>query len=636
MIKSLKERIFRLSLKGQQTNANYLPQSLRTFLRSVGGGSEWEYQFLRGLLWRNRFFILISLCTNLSSVAFEVFSLTLIFLAIQIITSDASNLGNDVPIQIVTVLQKIPIFQSLAGLFFGLVVLAVIAQVLRSLFQFLGDVVFAFIIGHMENEVRTDLVEQYFSIDYPDISNYKIGDLAIYPSHVQNLGRILASTNRFVIESLLLIAYVGYLMWLSWQISLVGILFIVVVSLLLQRVRVKIKIASQRQLDAMVNYQELITEFLEGVRTIHVFDRKTYTHLRIRPVIDFTVLARRSAYIWVAVSKPLIEVVGVIGIAVFLFFGFRQYTLLGESVVPVLVTFLAVLYRLIPRAATLNNTAGQISRQWPFVTRLALFLQKEDKSYVFTAGNRFVAFDQTIEFQNVNFYYPETDKLALENFSLKIQKGESIAFVGPSGSGKSTIVNLLMGLYKVSSGELLVDGQRLTSLNLTDWKSQVGIVDQDTFVFNDTVSSNIRFGNLEASDDDVIEAAKIGNAHEFVAALPNGYNTQIGNRGQRLSGGQRQRLAIARAIVRNPSILIFDEATSALDSQSERLIQESVQSLRADRTILMVAHRLSTVTWADKIIVLQNGKIVEAGRHAELLKDGALYAKFWHAQEEKS
>jgi len=239
-------------------------------------------------------------------------------------------------------------------------------------------------------------------------------------------------------------------------------------------------------------------------------------------------------------------------------------------------------------------------------------------------------FNESVEYRNVEFNYGD-DKV-LDGVSFSLDKGKIIALVGPSGSGKSTIVDLLPRFYDVIGGQILIDGKDIRDVKLQDLRSHMGIVTQESILFNDTIFNNIAFNKTDATEEEVIAAAKVANAHEFIMETPNGYQTMIGDRGSRLSGGQRQRLNIARAILKNPAILILDEATSALDTESEKLVQEALTNLMRNRTSIVIAHRLSTIQHADEILVLQKGKVVERGTHDQLLLTSGLYAKLTQMQ----
>ena len=234
-----------------------------------------------------------------------------------------------------------------------------------------------------------------------------------------------------------------------------------------------------------------------------------------------------------------------------------------------------------------------------------------------------------MSFQKVNFAYPQTNILALKDINLFIPKGKTTALVGPSGAGKSTLIKLFCRYYEPTSGTIDVDGDVLTQLNLGDWRDRIAIVSQDIHIFSDTVRQNIAYGKLHATDEDVVAAAKQANAHEFICQLPRGYDTPVGDRGVRLSGGQRQRIALARAIVRNPEILILDEATNALDTLSEYVIQQALQIFGRDRTMIIVAHRLSTIEQADQIVVIEAGRIAEQGTLSELLTQAGLFKQLY-------
>jgi len=240
-------------------------------------------------------------------------------------------------------------------------------------------------------------------------------------------------------------------------------------------------------------------------------------------------------------------------------------------------------------------------------------------------------FYSEIVFENATFHYPEKQDV-LKNINLKIKAGEIVAVVGPSGSGKTSLANLLLRFYDPNSGKVLIDGHDAKDLTLASLRSQIGIVTQEVMLFNETLKYNISFGNKEATDEQIVSAAKVANAHQFISRMPGGYDTQIGERGVKLSGGERQRIAIARAILKNPPILILDEATSALDAESEKLVQEAIEHLMEHRTVLMIAHRLSTVKKADRIVVIDKGEIVEEGTHDKLIANEGVYSKLHNLQ----
>lgn len=330
-------------------------------------------------------------------------------------------------------------------------------------------------------------------------------------------------------------------------------------------------------------------------------------------------------------ASPLSEFLG-IGVSVFvIWYGGRLILSPGSSMdAAIFISYIAIFSQMINPIKALSTAAYNIQKGAASVERIEQILNAEE---VITQKENAIAireFNEKIEYRNVSFKYQQDE--VLTDINLTVEKGRMIALVGASGSGKSTMVDLLPRFYDVTKGEILIDNIPIKDLVITDLRALMGIVSQETILFNGTVFDNIAFSMTNVSLDEVIAAAKVANAHDFIMQMPDGYQTNIGDRGIKMSGGQRQRLSIARAVLKNPPVLILDEATSALDTESERLVQEALVNLMKNRTSVVIAHRLSTVQFADEIVVLQNGRIVERGTHNVLLGKAGVYKRLHDLQ----
>jgi len=376
----------------------------------------------------------------------------------------------------------------------------------------------------------------------------------------------------------------------------------------------------------------MIEETIGGLRVLKAFnaidsanekfieENSTYTRLMTR------MLRKRD------LASPLSEYLGAMVLVTVLWFGGR-IVLVPDSPLDAatFIVYLGIFSQLIPPAKALTTSVYNVQKGAASVERIEHILNADEVILEKQNAKTIGEFKSEIEFKNVNFAYNQVgsngDTVVLQNIDLKVLKGKTIALVGPSGAGKTTLVNLLPRFYDVDSGEIVLDGSSIKDLVISDVRGLMGIVTQESILFNDSVFNNISLGKQDATLEEIQAAAKIANAHEFIMGLDQGYDTNIGDRGTKLSGGQQQRLSIARAILINPPILLLDEATSSLDTESERLVQDALEKLMENRTSIVIAHRLSTIKNADEIIVLDKGRIVERGSHSELLKLKGVYKK---------
>jgi subfamily B ATP-binding cassette protein MsbA len=375
------------------------------------------------------------------------------------------------------------------------------------------------------------------------------------------------------------------------------------------------------------NIASMYEESISGLRVIKSFSAIDFFQGKFEARNRKYTRLTNSIIRLVELTAPLAEVLISISLMALILVGSMLILKDGSLSAGSLILFVVVFARLVPPFQTAIKSYGYIQRGLVSARRVFETLESEEKIVEKDNALPIKDFQNSIQFQEVNFAYESDD--VLHNISLEIKKGETIALVGNSGGGKSTIVNLLLRFYDIQNGQLLIDGKNIQDYIISDVRQLYGVVSQDVLLFNDTIFNNICFGKEAISEERVIEAARIANAHDFIQEMPDGYQTLVGDRGMKLSGGQKQRISIARAILNNPPILLLDEATSALDSQSEQAVQQALNNVMRGRTAIIIAHRLSTVQNADRIVVLQNGSIVEEGRHEELLgKQGVYYKNY--------
>lgn len=483
-------------------------------------------------------------------------------------------------------------------------------------------------------DMRVQIYDKILSLPLGFFSQERKGDIiARISGDVQEVENSISSTIEMLIKNpILILIYLGVLCRMSWELTLFTVLFapamIGVMSLIGRKLKAQSTEAQRYWSDTMSQVEET----LGGLRIIKAFLAEKKMSSRFGAITE----AMRSKNTRVAIRQssahPVSELLGSVMIAIVLWFG--GTLILGDHAVidaPSFMAYMAILYSVIQPIKDLSKAAYSIPKGLASMDRINVILDAENNIAEPSSPVSLKSFEKSIEFRNVHFRY-ESGREVLHGIDLTIPKGHNVAIVGASGAGKSTLADLIPRFYDPDEGSISIDGIDIRDVSTRDLRALMGNVNQDPILFNDTIFNNIAFGVENATMEQVVAAAKIANAHEFIITKPEGYDTCIGDRGVMLSGGQRQRISIARAILKNPPILILDEATASLDTESERMVQDALDYLMSNRTTISIAHRLSTVKKADEIIVMNEGLIVERGRHDELIELDGYYRKLYEMQ----
>lgn len=435
---------------------------------------------------------------------------------------------------------------------------------------------------------------------------------------------------ELVTESSILIGSLAMMIYLDWKLSLLTLMTIPLVGFAMKIFGRKLKRSSTVIQERAAEITSLLQESISAIRVVKSFVRETYEIRRFEEQNWKNFQAAMKNVKLSSLLTPTVEFLAAIAVTFIVWFG--GYEVVNEVITAgELVAFLTYAVNLANPVKRLSRVYAAIQRAMAAADRVFSVMDLDEKIIDVPGAKPLPPIKGEVEFRDITFSYKEGQP-ALQHISLKAEPGQMIALVGPSGSGKSTIANLIPRFYDVDSGTISIDGHDIRQVTADSLREQIGLVPQETMLFSTTVMENIRYGRLDATDEEVIEAARAANAEEFIKDLPEGYNTRLGERGLNLSGGQRQRLAIARAILKNPRVLILDEATSALDTESEKIVQDALDKLMVGRTSFVIAHRLSTIFNADQIFVVENGHLREHGTHEELLAAGGLYSNLYNIQ----
>ena len=515
-----------------------------------------------------------------------------------------------------------------------LCVITAFAFFARNIFRYIGSLMLIYYRVGVAKDLRTSMYQKILTLPVSFFTEQKKGDMMSRMSNdVGDVeGSILGSLVELVNSPFMLISTLITLFYLSPELTFFTLLVLPVMGTLIALIGKSLKKQAHEAQTEMGNIFSIVDETLKSTKIIKIFNADKLLNNRFTASINKWLNAAVGVGKKRELASPMSEFLGSITFLIITWYGGKQI-IENQSLSPEeFLVFLAMFFQILPPAKSLANSISTIQKGGPALERVIEILDADIKIDEKENPIPIQTLENSIEFKNVGFYYNE-DRTILKNFNLTIPRGKTVALVGQSGSGKTTIANLLARFYDATEGEILIDGNNIKDLKVRDYRKMIGMVTQESVLFNDSVYNNILMGKPDADREEVEAAAKIANAHDFITNLSDGYDTNIGDDGNKLSGGQKQRVSIARAVLKNPPIMILDEATSALDTESERFVQEALEKMMENRTSLVIAHRLSTIQKADWIVVMERGMILEQGTHKELIDKNGVYKKLVELQD---
>ncbi len=517
---------------------------------------------------------------------------------------------------------------------FGLLIAAgIILQLLKSICGFFAIVCLYQVALKIQTDVQKKIYQRILSFSFSCVNRYSVGDLAEYAQTPAKC--IIISVEAFnclIIDSLMTIVLVAMSFYLMPVLTLIGFGLLGIVGLFQKKIVRKIGQVSLKLVEHLSDFNNSIVQNLHNIRLVHTFDRQKMTLKKVQENLKHVATHTFKCQL-LSKSTPFLNEffsMVLVGIIVFLAAYLTKFT--GSFSVALLMLFLVLIRRIALQVQGVISHVGSLATNLGFFKRINHIFDDEIHELAKKSGLECRGFLNDVTFERVFLKYPSSDGFSIQDFSYRFQKGKTYALIGSSGAGKSSLIDLLIRLYEPTEGQIKLDNVDLNQYSLSDWRNLIGVVSQDIFLYNETILDNLKFGYLNASMEDIVRVAKLAGIHNYIELLPQGYNTVIGESGYRLSGGEKQRLALARALIKNPQLLILDEATSNLDSYSEFIIQEALRNFRGQKTMVIAAHRLSTIIEADQILVLEKGRLIESGSHLELLSLQGQYAAFWKMQ----
>ena len=594
-----------------------------------------------GSFWRDNYFVwrefkhfrriaLLAVVFSLLSATFEGFGVGFLFAFLQgLLEPNAAPIRTGIGWFDLWILGvNAPVSERL----YRISALILLTTWLRSGLSYWGQVYSQMAQIRLTDRLRKQLFEQFQALSLSYFSQTRSGELLnSLTREISQIRQAISVISVFIAKGATLLVYVLSIFLLSWQLTVISTMLFGLLSVGLSTLIARVREASFEISRAFGSFVSLAMEFISGIRTVQAFATQEFERRRFHRASGRIVKASEKVILARTLVGPLSQ-----GIATTILIGILVLAVAilipnGQLQSASLLTFLLVLNRLMPIVQQLNGARAQLSSFQGALSNVRELLRTDNKTYLKGGTVQFSRLKRAIEFVSVDFSY-DADKPVLHDINLTIQRGQTTALVGASGAGKTTLADLIPRFYDPTRGQILIDGIDLREFELNSLRRKMAVVSQDTFIFNTSVWNNIAYGTEGANEGEIREAARLANALEFILELPEGFETLLGDRGVRLSGGQRQRIAIARALLRDPEILILDEATSALDSVSERLIQESLEKLSVGRTTIAIAHRLSTIVRAAQVVVLEQGHIVEQGQYQELLEQNGKLWKYHQLQ----